>query len=514
MEEWDGKSFGIATEDSTLRLYIDREDAERYANTIKSILPNGTIMVMKTTQAMAKSLIFEYSRKGFINGVWLCGKTPVRAKVGVEPFVQGVKRNSPSTIMETEVKKPAAVIDTQAAAASAEVSTVSDPVIENHNTHHPMTPPPDGFKLVDDVRKVLQEPSAAERKKIDPSGSFLNIHQLMEKLIYGNEIDPTDMDDQLGLPAGFTKNFLVDITGCNIPKDIVDKYLTCFDLHEFLYVFKGQSLEITKELKDSPMIDPYEIKKATVKADEPFKLVGVRSGRQNGFRLYQLHFKSELREKTITSSTIIDLEKGKDYVLVGIDPPDQGVVSNVSLKNSAGTSLTAMPSKEEEEEVLRKMEEKERTKKTEGRHGGRPSQSMPPQRKRPASDPRMTGKTRYVSETPEEKLERDTQTVLKWIILTKKVGEREARKMMVGFDDDPEVMASFAAYVKEGKSDTRFGRRGYTPRRLMRELHYPPIEAFTMLAELRRKPDDTLQQLKYRETDPQYQPKKNPKGTE
>ncbi len=42
----------------------------------------------------------------------------------------------------------------------------------------------------------------------------------------------------------------------------------------------------------------------------------------------------------------------------------------------------------------------------------------------------------------------------------------------------------------------------------MRKLNFTPVEAFTILADLRSKPQETLQMLKYRETDPQYQKQK------
>lgn len=42
---------------------------------------------------------------------------------------------------------------------------------------------------------------------------------------------------------------------------------------------------------------------------------------------------------------------------------------------------------------------------------------------------------------------------------------------------------------------------------LMHDLHYSPYEAYLIMAELESKPQETLQKLKYRKSDPQYQKK-------
>lgn len=481
--EWESKTFGIAIEDKALRLFMGREDAILYATKIGAILFGDTPMVMKASQAMVKSLIASYSQKGFIDKVWLCGKSPIRAKVGVAPFVKGVKQESASTIMDPD--------------------PIAAPSPDPESPMEPEKPvevvPPENLLLVDEARKVLSEAKASERRKFDPSDKYLNFHQLMERLINTNKIDPASLDRQFDLPDGFTINLMNDVTACNVPKRIVAQYLQYFGLYEFLYLFKGQSMEIAQELKKAPDIDLYVIKQATSQAEERFKLISIKHGRKNGINIYQLKFKSELREKTMISSTKLNMVIGKDYVLEGLEPlPNNGGSSSIPNKNAASSSVAAIPS---EEEVAAKLKELEQTDKK--KRVGRPSLSMPPQQK----DSRMTGKNRYISELPEEKMEKDTQAVIGFLKMTKGISEKDARRLIVPFDDDPEVMASFAAYTREKKSDNKFARRGYTPRRLMRELHYSPLEAFTMMAELQRKPDETLQKLKYRATDPQYQKK-------
>lgn len=65
-------------------------------------------------------------------------------------------------------------------------------------------------------------------------------------------------------------------------------------------------------------------------------------------------------------------------------------------------------------------------------------------------------------------------------------------------------MSSFAGWIKQKKGDN-FAVKGYTPRKLMHTLKYSPYEAYCILVELIVNPRNTLQRLKYRESDPQYQ---------
>ena len=419
-QEWAAKSFGVAVEDNSLRLFLEKEDAVQYACKINAVLFDGTPMVIKASQAMAKSLIADYSRKGFITKVWLCGKSPVRARVGVEPFTKDVKRESPSTIMEPDGPAP----EPPAPKPTAPMPTAPEPQPKVEIVA------PENLLLVDEVRKVLSEPAAAERKKIDPSGSYLNFHQLMDKLIHANKIEPASLDEAFGLPAGFTDNLMQDVTACNVPKKIVGQYLKYFGLYEFLYLFKGQSTELAEELKKNPQIDAYGIKRADIHTEERFTLQGISHGKTaDGANIYQLRFVSERREFKMMCSSKLDKIPGKEYEIIGLEPlPDDGGSTNLSDKNAASSAASTLPSEEEMAEKLKEMEQASDT--TKRRGTGRPSQSMPPQRK-PPKDPRMTGKTRYQSETPEEKMEKDTQTVLEWIIKTKSIGQKEARRLMV-----------------------------------------------------------------------------------
>jgi len=488
--EWAGKSFGIAVQDKALRLFIEKEDALRYAGEIGSQLKDGTPMVLKATQAMVNSLIGSYARKSFITGVWLCGKAPVRALVGVECFDKGVKRDKASTITDPD-------------AAVGEEPALGDPSAPNPNVEEPpeklSVENNEELKLVDEVRKVLSEPSKAERKKIDPSGSYLNLPYLIEKLLFANLIDPGEMDGLLGLNKGFTKNFISDKISDTIPMEIAERYLRYFGLQEFLYLFAANCKELREMLANHPQLDKYKPKaaKGPEAGKEVFELTNIEQTKTNkGFNVFRLTFKSPDRAKPVRviSSTNIDMNIGWRYTLEGLEPARS--LSTIAPMTGAATATASGPSQAEMEAALEKSKEKAKAESDKKQGKTAPQQAQ-------------EGKSRYYDVTPEQKIENDRQTVLGWIIKHKKVSPKEAMAEMAKFESDTEVLDAFAKYcVKEDKAASKFGRRGYTPARLMRKLNFTPVEAFTILADLRSKPQETLQMLKYRETDPQYQKQK------
>lgn len=491
LEEWTDKTFGIHVQDQSLRLFLDKQDATRYAGEIGSQLKDGTPMVVKTTQAMVNSLICSYARKGFITGVWLCGKAPVRVRVRVECFDKGVKRDKASTITDPDVAvgEESALGEAPPAPTSDLEGTPEKLSVENNEE----------LKLVDEVRRVLSEPSKAERKKIDPSGSYLNLHYLVEKLIFANRIDPGEMDGLLGLNKGFTKSFISDKLDDSVPMEIAERYLRYFGLQEFLYLFPMDCKELREMLARHPQLDKYKPKaaKGPEAGREVFELTEIEQTKTDkGFNVFRLTFKSPDRPKPVRviSSTNIDMNMSWKYTLEGLEPVRS--MSTIAPLNGAATATASGPSQGEMEAALEKAKEKDKAA-SDRKHGKLALQQIP------------EGKSRYYDQTPEQKVEADRQTVLAWIIKHKKISPKEAKAEMSKFEDDTEVLAAFAKYcVKEDKAASNFGRRGYTPARLMRKLNFTPVEAFTILADLRAKPQETLQMLKYRETDPQYQKQK------
>lgn len=484
-EEWAQQTFGIAVQNQSIRLFLDRADADSYAMSIRAQQKDGTLMVMKTTQAMVNSIISNYSRKGFITRVWLCGKTPIKASANVTCFVGGVKRDKASTITDPDKKE---VVEEPALGATPPPPP-PPPEIEPESVVETNT----NLVLVEKVRQVLSEPSRAARRKLDPAESYLNLHSLIEKLIFSNHIDPVEMDERLGLNTGYTKMFISDKTKDTVPINIAGKYLRYFGLYEFLYLFRKDCKELREMLKAHPKLDQYDVvqAKGNRAGEEVFTLTQIEQTKnKEGINVFRLTFTSPDRDKPfqMVSSTNLDMNIGNKYVLPGLEPA-KPLSTLSSIKGAATGSADSGPSAEEMAAALAKAEEKA-------------AQAKKPGGQKPASD-------KPQDMAPEEKAEADRQTVLGWIIEHKKISSKEAKDEMAKFDKDPEVMAAFALFATSGsRAASSFGRRGYTPARLMKNLRYTPTEAFTILADIRTKPNETLQMLKYRETDPQYQPPK------
>lgn len=469
-KDWEAREFGICTQNKTIRLFLCEEDAVNYAFKVGAVLQKKTPMTMKVTSTMIQSVIGDYAQKQFIDRVSICGHSPIRVEVSLSPFVKDYKKESSSTIMSEPVSTPVM--------QPASVETQND------------------LQLVDIVRQTLSAPTAAERRKLDQGQQFENFHTLLAKLIQVNGLDMSALDATMGVPAGYTKQLCSDLVSDAIPKAILMNYLKYFGLSEYLNLFTKQCSELTAELKANPKVDVYNIKSANIHTKERFKLLSIRRGKDaNHAYVYQLILESKSRKITTIVSTCFNFVQGKDYEIGGLMPLDDS--STVSTRNAAEAGPSPLPSEDEEAAILGKLEQetKERRFKT-------PTQkSSEPEKKK---DARNTGYNRYIDETAEEKTGRELNEILGYIIKTQGCNSQEGKRKLKPLEGHEQTIAAFATYLKDGKAGS-YAVRGYTPKKLMHELHYSPYEAFCLLTELEDNPKDTLQRLKYRETDPQYQ---------
>lgn len=466
-EDWKAREFGICTQNKVLRLFLCKEDAVNYAFKVGAVLQKNTPMTMKVTPEMIQSVIGDYAQKQFIDRVFICGYSPIHAEVSLRPFIKNYKKESPSTIMSESA--PAAQ------AVTVEVQ--------------------DGLQLVDVVRQTLSAPTAAERRKLDPGQQFENFHTLLAKLIQVNGLDMAKLDTVMGVPAGYTKQVCSDLVSDAIPKAILMNYLKYFGLSEYLNLFTKQCSELAAELAANPKVDTYNVKSANVHTKERFKLLSIRRGKdQNHSYVYQLTLESKARKVTTIVSTCFNIIQGKEYEIGGLMPLDDGG-SNVSTRNAAEAGPSPLPSEEESAAILEKLEREEKKSKTPSQKSDNTEQKK---------DSRNTGRNRYIDVTPEEKTAMELNEILGYIIRTQGCNSQEGKKKLEPLEGHTQAIAAFAKYLKDGKAGS-YAVRGYTPKRLMHELHYGPYEAFCLLTELEDNPKDTLQRLKYRETDPQYQ---------
>lgn len=462
--DWAAKSFGAFVSDKILNLFLSRRAAEYQAEDVQSVLPDGTFMVLEVGRDMVLALLDTYTGQDLVKKVRLQAAPPISATFDVQDVLK---------LNNQEDQDPVSDVPSECA--------VGFQVPEGH--------------LAEKVRSVLDMPTAVDRRKGDPSDCYTNIHRLVEALLRDAKITPDQMDKELELQQGFTKNFCASVQSDVTPLEIVKKYLSHFGLFPYLYIFKTHCCELKDKLNADSQIDQHVVKKATVHTVERFQLENIVRGRdKEGCFVFRATFKSKYREVITILSSNHEMIVGKEYEIEGFahdEPKDE------ASRGATSTEKQVLTSDEENADILRRIEEKEAKKKN-----GPPQQAVNPDQAE--RDNRMRGKNRYISETPSEKLERETNEVLAYLIKTNGCNSKDARRMIVPFDDMPDIVESFARYIKTGKAGP-LTERNYTPKKLMSELHYSPYESFCMMAELRRNPKDTMQRLKYRATDPQYQ---------
>lgn len=476
--------------DSQLAVYLKRKTAEARSETVGLTLPGETHVVVEMGAKKVKSIIEAYSLKRYISAVKLCGNAPITALVEIplqaEKSTAHPNLESRGGAQSTERPQPVPI-------------NPPAPVTVTSQAVEPLTPRV--WKLVEDVKKCLTNPSAAERRILDPGQNFENFHTLIRKLIQENGLDLEDVDRALGMQKGMTHNICTDLKLNSSSKEVVRKYLAYFGLEEFIYMFKNDSAEISRELKDSPQIDVYEITRASNKTEEPFKLVAMNRAHVGPALVYHLTLESAYRKQQTIVSSPFKLIVGKEYNIAGLTPIGDGPMSAKSAtKGAAKVSTLIVPPEEDEQEILKKLEEEQEKKK------GKPQQRQGNQ----GNGDRMSGKQRYMEETPEEKFEREKNIIIGFIIQTTGCNAHDAQKKFEPLSDYPSIVSDFAKWVKTQKPGG-YGIRGYNAARLMNQLHYGPYDAYVMLANLEKDPKKTQEVLKYRETDPQYQKKEKAK---
>ena len=75
---------------------------------------------------------------------------------------------------------------------------------------------------------------------------------------------------------------------------------------------------------------------------------------------------------------------------------------------------------------------------------------------------------------------------------------------MKSLEAEPSILDEFYKYTQTGRLRCT-PVEGYTAQKLVDKLQYTPYEAYLMLVQLRTDTKRAKQELKYRETEPQYQ---------
>lgn len=300
--------------------------------------------------------------------------------------------------------------------------------------------------LIPEVKQFLETNENKERRALDPSLAYANPHSMMEKVLYANKIDLYSLEDELELPSGFLTLYIKDKSSSSISKKIFLRLLRYFGLEPYAYQYAKFCDELRNELKANVTIDVCNVKPATVHTAEKFILESIRRGKtDDGLYVYGLKFRSKLRVVSFVVSSTVGYIANKEYEIFGLPTLDGSLPET-------------------------KDESKEKA-----------------------------------ARTPDEILE---DSVIAYFKKTNGDTVKLAREKYSKLAHHPDIQKEFAKFAQTGRPG-RIKVREYSARKLVKELHFSPYEAYIELCLLRDKPSETLQFLKYRETDPQYQKVKN-----
>lgn len=322
-------------------------------------------------------------------------------------------------------------------------------------------------EVIRKAKEILDTGDPAIRATLDPSGCFKNFHSMLDKLLRDCKISVDAMDSSMGFPSGMTANLCTNLQDSGIPLRVMKQILEAFDLSPYIYQFRGQCGEIASELAVS-RIDIHTIKPASVHTTERFTLNGIRRGRDaNQAYIYQLALSSPSRKVTELVSTPFGYIVGKKYSISGLD----------ALPEPSPNSIPTPPSDAEMASVTEELAQRHHIR-SYGYHDAQAEAEEHAQQ-------RKNDIIRYMKQN-----------------LGYSAKDSEAKLASIYWEED--LLEEFWQYIKNNKAP-KIKVRGYTARMLMKEMHFSPYEAYCQMIALRRKPKETEQMLKYRQTDPQYQ---------
>lgn len=336
------------------------------------------------------------------------------------------------------------------------------------------------FCGVEAVKKALDtfEPNA--RRKLDPGRRFENIHTLIQTLAQQNEIDPDKLDRSLKLSQGYSRNFFTDIKGVNPSIDVVRKYLTFFGLQGYLYLYKSDSRELIKYLGSHKVIDKFGLRTPPMATAERFRLNEIIRGTDGDAYVYKLVLTSDKNntvEIVVSNPLKPPLVIGREYQLLNRG----GKVRDVDEKPARITDVSTLPSNEEMSALVAGLENKSK-KKTD------------------------------TEKSPRSYEEQRKDEIIRYF-RTRGMDTRSATAKFRDLESEDDILDEFYKYITK-KQFGKFEQFGFSARKLIKEMHMDPYEAYLSLVQLRTNPQETKQRLIYRERDPQYQKKPKKKEAE
>lgn len=431
--DWENKTFSVYGHDKELVVFLRPDEAADFARRHGSTLDDGAPLIIEVSRVNLVPKVVEYCASGQVKFLKIYSRSPLSILCPISVF------------MGEELKQ----------------------IQSDRGTNLRQEKQGSSFLLVDEIKDTLNTYNNADRREMDPSGHYENIHSLVEAVIRANQINSDEVDHLLDLPAGYTKHFCIERASCESSKATIKKYLNYFGLSEYLYLFKASSLELINEIRKNPQLDTYTLKPAKISTKEKFKLLSFRRGHDyNDAFVYGLQLQSKKRLFDLVVSLPFGLSVGKEYEIVGLEPE----IDETKLDSAA--DAIPLPSENMQEELLKKLENKDRKIKKDPKKG-------------------------------EPEYEEHRKSFIIGDFKKQGMNFPAAEKSFQALAVEPDILDEYYLYLK----NRRFGKieiLGYTLRRLVKELHFPAYEASLQMVELRKDPKETAQRLKYRETDPQY----------
>ena len=336
------------------------------------------------------------------------------------------------------------------------------------------------FKGVEEVKKALETYEANARRKLDPGTRYEHLSTLIQTLAQQNELDPADLDRILDLPSGYSRGFFNNGVTANPSVDVMKRYLSYFGLENYLYLYKKDSRELLRYLGAHKFIDKYSLRRSPSPSAERFKLDEInRMIDENNAFVYKLALSSDRGNKieiaVSNSLTPAPLIVGREYQLM----ERGGRTRDVDEQPQKITNVSSLPNEDELAALVASLD---------GKSGLKSGKDKAP---RSYEETRKDEIIKYF-----RKQGMDTRSA------TAKIRDLEV-------EDD--ILDEFYKYITK----KQFGKLelfGYSARKLIKEMHMEPYEAYLSLVQLRSSPQETKQRLLYRERDPQYQRKPKEKG--
>ena len=446
----------------TLISFLSSTEAAAFATRQGCVLPSGDFPIVCKDNDSFIRLIAEYESQRMIDKVKIYARTPINLEFLPADFYRGGTDVSNFDRNDVEVVT---------APGNSPAPAPAEPQMSSRT-----------FKGVEEVRQALETYEANARRKLDPGARYENIHTLIQTLAQQNEIDPSDMDKILGLTEGYSRRFFISVTEINPPIDVMRKYLSYFGLEGYLYIYKADSRELARYLGSHKVIDKFALRSSPSPSAERFKLESIERGTDRDMNAYV--YKLALTSNKGNHIDIVisnpmkpaPLIVGREYQLMNRG----GKVREVDEAPQKITGVSSLPGEDEMAALVASLEEKEGGKK--------------PGKEKSARTYEETRKDEIIKYFREKGLDTRSAT---------------AKYRDLEIEDD--ILDEFYKYITK----KQFGKLelfGYSARKLIKEMHMEPYEAFLSLVQLRSSPQETKQRLIYRERDPQYQKKPKQKG--